>query len=151
MDASQVSVIAAVVSAIAAAASAFFAWRTSGYARSAAQQNSTSQLRLLKETLRVAKNILENTPKIGFDYTPKPDFNIDRITKALGTKDLLDPEAMNAVRLARHALLAVDSIIGETKTDLPTLTVNFRKRFPVIKDEALSAINQSLKVLPDNS
>ena len=151
MDPSQVSVIAAVVSAIAAAASTFLTWRTSRYARSAAQQNSTFQLRLLKETLRVAKHILENTPGVGFDYASKPDFNIDQLTKALSTKDVLDPEAMNAVRLARGALLEVNSIIGETEADLPPQTVKFRKRFPQIKDRALSAIDESLKVLPDNS
>ncbi len=151
MDWAPVSAMAAVAAALFAA----LAWRTSRRAiklqEETGRQSRAFQLQQLKETLRLAKWLLENPPHAGFDHAPKPNFPLDRLTEALSTKGLLNSEAAISVRAAHDALLEVHRTIAETEDPAMAPAVQFRKRFPDIKNRALSAINESLKVLDVSS
>jgi hypothetical protein len=125
------------------------AYRSVSLQRKNRQEMREFQLNYLKQTLRLAKRILENPPSIGFDHAPQPDLGIDEVTKALATKGLLPAASVPSVMRARDALLEVDQAIAETKAPgfEHSMSTRFRQRFPEIRTRALPVLDEALKAI----
>lgn len=101
------------------------------------------------QILTDAKNILENPPQNGFDYTPQvPSFNIDKLDECLSNKDAFSKDEIKLIKDAREILYKAKVLIDEVISLDHNLkgNVNFRGRFPKIKDECIDNIKTCLSI-----
>ncbi len=105
------------------------------------------RLEQLRAILEDGKTMLENPPKIGFDHTPKPDFQLDQIRDISATKGVLTERQIVIVKAARGSLFEVDRLIAETHDSKFARAADFRQRMPKLKDQALERIEAALKAI----
>jgi hypothetical protein len=144
----HISAIAALVAAVFGALAWWVSIRVLKLQKKTIREDHDRKLGLLRETLQIAKQKLEHPPQIGFDHAPT-NFQINQLNEALAEKCLLSEQTRVCVEQARNALIEVESIIGETQHPNPRMAdaVNFRQRFPPIRDKALAALNEALRAI----
>jgi hypothetical protein len=115
-------------------------------------QEKNKKIKVRKNSIQILsdlKYILENPPSNGFDYIKDTPFScIGRLDKYLTDKTYFSEEELVNLKDARELLYQAKLLIDEVNNIDPLLkqNVNFRQRFPKIKENCINKINICLSL-----